>query len=147
MANHEGIGRTNYFRVRDPESFRAAIATLSGVSLETEPEGRFCLLSDNPDGGGWSVTAAPADDTDADLDSLDPSEEEPLDLAEFLAGHLAEGEVAIIIESGHEQHSYCSGWALAVNAAGETRRVSLNDIYGLARELTDRPEDITVAEY
>jgi hypothetical protein len=141
MANYYGIGRTNYFRVKDEAAFREAVEGLSGMTLRTRSESDlFMLMDDNPDGGGWCVLPKGADG-EADLDA------EYVDIADFLAAHLADGEVAIVMESGHEKYRYVTGWAIAVNSRGERKCVSIDDIYILARDLTDRPNDITTATY
>jgi hypothetical protein len=142
MANYYGIGRTNYFRVKDEAAFREAVEGLLGVTLHTRAEvpTLFMLMSDDPDGGGWRVLPKGADG-EADWDA------EYVDIADFLAAHLADGEVAIVMESGHEKYRYVTGWAIAVNSRGERKCVSIDDIYILARDLTDRPNDITTATY
>lgn len=157
MSNYYGVGRTNYFKVKDPELFKEAVNRLSGLLLveSSSCPGQFMLMDDNPDGGGWCVT----DLSQPRLDDFNTEEEflrackaweesrDDFDLDEFISEHLADGEVAILLEVGHEQHRYLTGWAIAINNKGERRRVNLDDIYLLAEELTDRPEDITVAEY
>jgi hypothetical protein len=141
MANYYGIGRTNYFRVKDEAAFREAVEGLSGMTLRTRSESDlFMLMDDNPDGGGWCVLPKGADG-EADWDA------EYVDIADFLAAHLADGEVAIVMESGHEKYRYVTGWAIAVNSRGERKCVSIDDIYILARDLTDRSNDITTATY
>ena len=71
-------------------------------------------------------------------------EVEEIDLAGELAVHLEDGWVAVLMEAGAEKCRYVANWALAVNSKGETRRVSLEDIYELAGQIG---EHVTEAEY
>lgn len=61
-------------------------------------------------------------------------EEQEIDLAAELSGHLAEGEVAVLKEVGHERLRALVGEATAVNCRGEKLSVSLQDIYGKVKE-------------
>jgi hypothetical protein len=47
---------------------------------------------------------------------------------------LAPGEVCIFQQVGAEKLRYLSGWAVAVNGAGERLQISIDDIYTLVRE-------------
>ena len=57
------------------------------------------------------------------------------DIVATLAPLLAEGHVAVGMESGHEAFRYVSGVAWAVNNRGERRIVTLDDIYDQATAL------------
>jgi len=52
--------------------------------------------------------------------------------------------VAIMMEAGAEKCRYINAYALAVNSKGETKEISLDQIYELAQPLG---EHITRAEY
>jgi hypothetical protein len=54
---------------------------------------------------------------------------------EVLATHLAEGWVAVVREIGYEKMRYLVGYTVAINAAGQSLEVSLDDIYDLAKQL------------
>lgn len=125
MANYYGTGRSNYVRVKDEEAFRRAAERLD-CEVVTDQEGRFAILDDNPDGGGFSFIEYP-DEPDA----------EPVEhvVEELLGPLLADGEVMVLMEAGHEKHRYVTGWAMAFNNRQEVRRVDLDDIYELARQL------------
>jgi hypothetical protein len=128
MANYYGAARSNYFAVKDETAFRASLPMhLTVVTNKPEPgePQRFALLSDEPDGGGWPASVYD-EDTDDYVD---------IDVAVFVSEHLADGEVAVFMEAGAEKLRYIVGHAVAINGAGETRTVNLNDIYELAREL------------
>ena len=53
MATYVGVGRTNYFKVKDPAAFKAAIAAVSEEIMVHEHDGIFCLFDQHVDGGGW----------------------------------------------------------------------------------------------
>ena len=55
--------------------------------------------------------------------------------------------VAIFIDAGSEKLRYIHGCAVAINSKGESVRIMLNDIYELAKQLTEHPENITEATY
>jgi transcriptional antiterminator Rof (Rho-off) len=76
------------------------------------------------------------------VENIDDYEE--FDFALLLAAHLADGEVAVAMEAGAEKLRYVNGFAFAVNAAGDVRSVSLDDIYALAEDLGP---NVTVAQY
>jgi len=127
MSTYVGVGRTNYFKVKDPAAFKAAIAAVSEEIMVHEHDGIFCLFDQHVDGGGWPAIY----ETDEEGEELD----EQIEIAEFVAQFLEDGWVLIIKEIGHEKYRYCSGWATAINNTGQRRDVNLNDIEELAKEL------------
>jgi hypothetical protein len=126
MANYEGRGRSNYFRVADAEAFRKFCE-------------RFDLehITDDEAGGrvGFLCNAENGEPYELDDDGADGEERPPADWVEELTGLLVEGETVVYMHVGHEKLRYVSGVALAFNAAGESRQVSLSDIYELAKQL------------
>ena len=65
-----------------------------------------------------------------------------------LAAHLAEGQIAVLMESGHEKCSYINGNAVAVDNAGNRVAVELRDIYDVAAKTFSIPvEQITECAY
>lgn len=133
MANWTGSARSNYFRVKDEQAFREALSALD-ITVSTNDERKVCLLSQD-EYGGWPnwITAETIDEEDVEVD-----------VAEIVAGHLAAGEVAILIEVGAEKLRYLTGIAVAVNDRNEQRCIDLEDIYEVAKELGD---NVTVAKY
>jgi hypothetical protein len=121
MANWIGSARSNYVRVKDREMFLAWAESLPDVEV-VERDGRFALLAIGDEGGWPSLRICE-----------DPDEEE-INLPAEIATHLVEGEVFIFQEVGAEHLRYLSGWARAVNSAGETLEVSIDDIYTLVRQ-------------
>ena len=127
MANYIATARTSYFRVKDRAAFDAWLATVEYndlTVLETDDPLRVGLNATNGDCAGFYLEFEDEDGESRDL------------LAE-LAEHLAEGEVAVLVQSGSEKVRYVSGFAVAVMAEGadgyKTLEVNLDDIYSLVR--------------
>lgn len=134
MANYVGYARSNDFRVRDAAVFLAWVETLPGVVASREGEDRFTLLvEDGDDDGGWPNCRYEGED-------------EEIDLHAELAGHLAEGEVAVLQEAGAEKLRYLVGYAVAVNHRGEKLAVSIDDVYEKVRE-AGWGSDVSTATY
>lgn len=133
MANFYGEARTNYFHVKDEEAFLKAMEDVPGIDIQSDANG-FVILGDDCDGYNtwykWSI------------------DDEELDIPQMVAEHLADGEVAIFMEVGHEKLRYLSGSAVAVNSKGEEVIVSIGDIYKLAAtHFGLNEEEISRAEY
>jgi len=125
MANYVGSARSNYFRVRDEAAFLGWVKALPGVVARREdgdPE-RFALLVEDGDDGGWPNWRY----------EEEAGEEEEIDLHAELAGHLADGAVAVLQEVGSEKLRYLVGYAVAVNHRGERLSVSIDDVYERVR--------------
>lgn len=156
MADFIANARTNKFIVKDVEALEKV---LRSYGLNPRPWGdgstgaEFVLdRSEEPKGsvslfsyGGW-----PSLDEDSVADRLEADISEPVpqdhdDIANLVASHLVEGQVAVFIEVGAEKMRYLGGTAVAVNAAGETRSLDLADIYEMAYTLTDENTDIPKA--
>jgi hypothetical protein len=133
MATWYGTSRSNYFAVKNLEDFRAECDKL-GIPYWDDREGLIAVYSDT--GEGWPSSVM----DDESGDTLD------FDVVEVISKHLCEGEVAILMESGAENLRYVTGRAIAFTR--DNRRViDLSDIYNLAKTMTDRPDDVTLAEY
>ena len=65
MANWYGSARTNYFRVKDEEAFRAALAGFD-IEIYNDDEGRVTLLSQDEYGGWPSWIFAEDEDEEAE---------------------------------------------------------------------------------
>jgi hypothetical protein len=124
MANWYGSARSNYVRVKDRETFMDWAKSLPDIEI-VEQEGTFALLATGED-GGWPSFRSREDQEDQG--------DEEIDLAPEIADHLAPGEVCIFQQVGAEKLRYLSGSAIAVNSAGETLQISIDDIYTLVRE-------------
>lgn len=132
MANYYCAARTNYFRVKDEDAFRAW-ADRRGVQVAASfavPAGHFAVF---------------ASDGEA-FPNYDAERDEEIDFAAEVAGHLASDSVAVLLEVGAEKLCYLVGMALAINAAGQRVALDLADIYGLAEQAFIQPAP-TRAEY
>ncbi|WP_152976769.1 hypothetical protein [Herpetosiphon geysericola] len=69
-----------------------------------------------------------------------------LDFFQELAPHLADNQVAIILEVGIEDDYLCA-YGVAMNADGEMREITLESIYELAQEIAPTQAEIIRAEY
>lgn len=139
MATYFAHARSNYFRVKDAGAFMGLCIEMD-LEHWTDDEGRHAVGGNEQ---GWpSMAQLNEDDPRADENG-----EWEFDMFEEISKHLEDGEVAIFMEAGNEAMRYVGGYAVAVNSKGETRSLRLNDIHDLAKELTERPDDITECSY
>jgi hypothetical protein len=118
MANYYATTRSNYFRVKDADTFKAWCKerclewwtkTIDGIGE------CYAITADTGDCCGW-----PSYDIDNDCE---------MDCADELSEHLDPRDIAILFEIGSEKLRYLVGRATAIHADGSTVSVSLNDIY------------------
>jgi len=152
MANYYGSARTNYFKVKDMEAFDKALENVPDIEVVREnipPYSAEGIVPEGFDFGGVGVLVSDGDCGGFPSFGFDEEtgDDFDIDLGELIADHLADGEVAILMECGAEKLRYVVGWAEAINNKRERRFIQLGDIYDMAKTLTDRPEDITKAEY
>lgn len=123
MANYYAHARSNYFLVKDVDAFKEEMDGITSIEVIESKNGHYGLLSKAEDGWPWS--------------GWDLSKDEDVDIEweDIFARHLADDEVAIIMEVGNEKLRYLSGVAIAYNNKKETRAVDLASIYELAKEL------------
>ena len=139
MANFYAHARSNYFEVKDMDAFEKEMATLPDITVINQGD-LVGVMVDNGDSGcfpSWRY------DENGDVEM----EDEEIDIVEIVAGHLAEGAVAIFMEVGAEKMRYISGWAEAINSRYDRKTISLNDIYDAAAGMTTSMKGITRAEY
>ena len=134
MANYTATARSNYFAVKDATAFEA---WCKKRNLETwlGTDGNAARYAITPD--DMSDTVGWPEDCDDDGDQIE-------DLCEALAGHLADGEVAVLYEIGHEKLRYLIGTATAVHASGKRIDINLSEIY--TRALDAFGEDAVITE-
>ena len=165
MSDYIANARTNAFVVKDLAALEADLAVYGlSISEEDWKSDMIVLKSRDPSKpneikllsyGGWppmdedSVASRLGLDLDLDYgehyDVPVPSEFDSLH--QLIGSHLVEGQVAVFVEVGQEKMRYLGGTAVAVNAAGETRRVDLDDIYDLAKEIAPEGASIPHASY
>jgi hypothetical protein len=138
MANWVGVSRTNYFVVKDPDSFVEDMAMFH-VEVISRDDGRFALIAATDDGGWNSVDWRKGPDA---------CEDEANDcwFPEIVAEYLADGEVAVLQTIGAEKMRYLSGYAVAIRNDKKYVQVSIDDIYKLAEKELG-VEEITLATY
>ncbi len=126
--NFEGTARTNYFRVKNLQTFAAFVARYSGLTIVQEGNplthfppkpARVCVLVEDTDGGTF-----PTDWTD------DQGVQHDGELfVDGVSGFLMKGQVAVFMEIGHEGLRSLSGLALAVDWRGNFCSVDLDEIF------------------
>jgi hypothetical protein len=126
MADWWGFSRSNYFKVKDKEAFKAWLSDVGDVSMLQEMDDYIAIAGDSF--GGWPTYSG--DDC------------EEFDFVEELSGFLADDEVAVLIETGAEKLRYITGVAVAVDNRGKRADISLSDISAQAEAvLGRRPSD------
>lgn len=138
MANYIASCRTNSFSVKDEAKFREWADQYDiSISVENDGDNKFCILGEDPDGAGWPSYRY----------NEETEEYENIDFFAEIAPHLAEGEVAVFMEAGAEKLRYVAGYAVAVAWTGESKTVSLNDIYDLAKTNFVGCNEISMCEH
>jgi hypothetical protein len=146
VANYVECGRTNYFLVKDPAAFLQAMEGIPNVEVIT----KVALNEDgSEDNSTLTYYGLIADNGESGFPTDMWSEEDKdyvsIDLPAMVANHLLENEVAIFMQIGQEKMRFLTGHAEAINCHKIRRVVSLTDIYGLAKQLTN--QTVTLAEY
>lgn len=118
MANWCGESRSNYFRVKDAEAFKAA---MSAFDVKVWDKDDFFAL-----GAGRC--------SDGDWPSYDAEADEDFDFADIVSKHLADGEIAVFMTIGAEKIRYLTGYAVAFNNKGERESLSLDRIYDFVEQ-------------
>ena len=119
MANYYGKGRSNYFKVKEPDAFVKALEEFPDLEYHRDNEGRFMIMDSNPNGGGWPTSLY----NEKSDDYID------LDLPGVIAKHLDDDAVAVLMEVGSEKYRFLLGWAVAINNKGERETINISDIY------------------
>ena len=101
MANYCATWRSNYFQVKDQDAFEEAASEWPDTRVVTrDVDGEdtlFAIMEDERGDQGGMPSGRYNDET---------GDYEELDLLQELSEHLPEGEVAILMESGHEKLRY-----------------------------------------
>lgn len=134
MANYYESARSNYFLVKDAEKFKEVADNISGIEIVSKPDDEGnTLVALIGDGEYWPNYIQTEDD-----------DEEEIVWEDIFAEHLADGWVAIFMGAGAEKLRYINGWAVAYNNKGESKVITLDDIYDVAKGLGS---NITQATY
>jgi hypothetical protein len=118
MSNYTSKARSNYFRVKNADSFLAWAAIRDVEVHPGKEEGYYGIF---PQAGL------------GEFPSTDASGDEEIDFPLELSGHLADGSIAILMEAGAQGENYIQGYALAIDSKGVRVTVSLYDIYELVK--------------
>ena len=132
MTDYEAKFRSNYFTVKDATAFKTFCEQ---YELEfIEKDGRCGFLMSFFTDNGFPLFA------------WDHEKEEGIDVLNNLIQHLAEGQVAIIIETGNEKLRYLKAQAWVISSEGKLKHLDLTNLaLEAAKELTE--EDVTGPEY
>lgn len=163
MANYVANARTNKFRIKDMDALVEDLGKvgLSAVIYEPGKPSSYGDLEivrvDTAEDGSESIKIfanegwPPFDEEsiayrlELEDDEIVPESYESLHM--LVSRHLVDGEVAIFVEVGAEKLRYLGGVAVAVNTAGETRRIDLDDIVDLAKEIAPEGAKIDHPSY
>jgi hypothetical protein len=138
--------RSNYFRVRDPDRFKS---WANGVGLAVVAEGRgpgFVLPRHTDriaifpvEQNGWPVNAAGMrkdSNGGSNGDSNGGSNgHDAFAFVDALAGHLADGEAAVLQTVGAQGIASLVGYSIGVLSDGNSIGCSIDDIYTSMRRL------------
>ena len=134
MATYMEMARSNYFKVKDKDAFKEFLGLFSGLDLIEDDQGRVGFLAHD----GLPLDLIVDEET---------GEDDHIDFVGELAGHLVDGEVAVVQVIGWEKMRYLSAYATAINNKLDQVNVDISDIFPLAKELTSRPDDVTACQY
>ena len=136
MANYEGAARSNYVRIKDIAALKAALEPFAIEVSERGTNGTVCFLSEDGD-GGWPSTTLTDNDVEIEFDPV-----------AHICPHMVDGEVLVMLESGHERLRYIVGYADAYHSDGRRVGVNIENIYDKASREFDVPLDrISQASY
>lgn len=141
MADYECVIRSNYFRVKDPEAFKAFMSHVYGSAplecWEEKDKDGSLVFGFGLYGDIYGYNAADGDDEDGDYEAF----------LDELQHHVAEDDAIIILECGNEKLCYVIGSAVVITST----QVDYLDITTLATtraaELLKNFEWITQCDY
>lgn len=134
MANYYEKARTNYFRVKNPDSFNEFVSRFNSIEVvpHSPDDGSIAILFDEEAG-------VPSSYYDNDGNDVE------IDFIEELATYLTDDSILVVVGVGSEKYCYLSGFATAMNNKGESVNINLGEIYDLAeKKFGIKP---TLAEY
>ena len=145
MSNYMPHCRSNHFRVTNPAAFLIWAENLDLTvnvqhqALDDENPVELAMIHPNErtTEGHWP----------SDYYEDDEGVEHDRDWMLELSTHLADNEVAVLMEAGHEKLRYVCGYAVAIRNNGDMIVVSLNDIYEKAKAEWPEANTITDCSY
>ncbi len=118
-------GRSNQFKVKDLEAFKAAVQPFDVTIVEDEGDDHTVSILANAR-SGISFT------------------KDQQHILELLVEHLTDDSVAILMQIGYRADSLeLVGNAVAANNKGQIRQIDLNYIYRMAQDLLDDTSEVT----
>lgn len=127
MGRKTPAARSNYFRVKDKRRFMQAMKALPGIVTHQNREGAFMLVTLDDWNGCWPTTR-----TDLAGNTL------AVDVADTVARHLKPGQIALLMNAGHEQMIRVGGDAVAVYPGGGHGPVSPADIRAIVQQYANQ---------
>lgn len=138
MADWTGMTRSSYARMKDRASFIRFLDLFFGDARLAEKDdgtlGFYSLSGDMP-----TLFPEEMDENDlAWISRLSGTSEEDWDefveICDLIHLFLADGEVIVITQAGHEKSRYVSGCAIAVRSDGEGCAINLHDIFMMVKD-------------
>ncbi|MDH5523085.1 MAG: hypothetical protein OEY01_03645 [Desulfobulbaceae bacterium] len=130
-----GIGRSNYFKVKDPISFSNEAIDVGLQFIKktfADDITRYGCIAEED----WPSSYIDKDDCEQDFD-----------IVEFIKKHLADGEVAVLMTTGYEGTRILVGQALAIAWDGRVEDIDLEQIYDIAAKMKGPDKIVTRAAY
>lgn len=148
MADYACVLRSNYFHVKDEESFRAFMNTVSGEDLhlweEKDEKDGSTLFGFGCYGSIYGVTGYEDDENE----EYEENEDESYTL--FLKGlqeYIADNDAVIICEAGNEKLRYVTGFATVITSDG-IETISIDELaISKAREMLKNSDYNTKMDY
>lgn len=135
MANYVAMARTNYFKVKDVDAFKAFVKTLDDAEVIESTQDGEILYGIIFDENGIPSSRQYVNDVGEEV------EEEDIDFPALLAEHLVEGWVAELREVGFEKMRYLIGLDILVNSKGKRHEVHLEQTYKKIKDLGEHHTD------
>lgn len=137
MANYECVSRTNYFHVKDVETFREFMDTVIADDLH---------LWEEKDNDSSTVFAFRCEETIYGIP--DKNGDSSLDLFfTELQKHIADDDAIILTEAGHEKLRYVTGYATIITHTGMQTLDIETFALARAKEMLENPNFETKMEY
>lgn len=121
MANYGGLVRTNYFKVKDEEAFRALVSDIVGDEAEV-------VLIEDEDKAGFFGFYCESSLSGLRLDEPDENDCEfnTESVYDKLASLVADDDAVIITEIGNEKMRYLTAYTVVITSK-ETKFINLSD--------------------